>query len=249
MMVKRPLRRKDRFAVGNQKSISGDSDLSNSRAENPNGRGSRFIELESANDTGENNEALQHDDVHEKIPEINAKGKDIVRKTTRVRNLLGGKNPQSKNAKPNTSQPNLKKNVVKGEKSGVSGQALEVAHVEKSKQDDAAKDRVREFQKIREREILQKMKELEHSQSNFMNFLAQHTVHPSEEVIEWHKKMMEMGQIHSRPPDLPKKTNDAMDICKEQISASNPKMIGDGISDGSFTEVLGSQNKAKINSL
>ncbi|KAK7274720.1 hypothetical protein RIF29_15817 [Crotalaria pallida] len=102
MMVRKPIRKKERFSLGI-------GHQNNSRKAESGKSGSRFSNLEIKEVHEEVNGTKKlHDDVHELVVGSTTKGKELMKKESRVRNVSGGKNPQTRNGKPISTQPTSK---------------------------------------------------------------------------------------------------------------------------------------------
>ncbi|KAK7243512.1 hypothetical protein RIF29_38311 [Crotalaria pallida] len=163
MLVKRPIRRKEKISFGNhQQNV-----IKNVRSE---ANGSRFSKLEIEEENEELNDKEPSLGVHTYV-EVSSKGKELKKKDSRIRNMMGGKNPQNRNEKSNLVQLIAKKLI--GNSSNVMDGQLrlleQTARPESKRDSDHSIDGNghilvdREAQKAREKEILYRMKYIEKS--------------------------------------------------------------------------------------
>ncbi|KAK7251664.1 hypothetical protein RIF29_35049 [Crotalaria pallida] len=110
MLVKRPIRRKDNIRSNNMLAVSRSGSVGNDQVSQA--TKSRFAALECEEEAEPMNVDLKEGDAVSDSHQSLSKERPIVLQkhaVTKVRNQLGGKNPQNKSDKPSLGQPNNRK--------------------------------------------------------------------------------------------------------------------------------------------
>ncbi|KAK7280978.1 hypothetical protein RIF29_08588 [Crotalaria pallida] len=253
MMVKRPNRRKDSTRNKISMNVATASlAYESTKSVEPNMMKSRFAaldtdneEMNSSNDKATNGaREITNEDYNNNLSKtgLNSKGKHVAQKLERVRNSLGGKNPQQKGTKPNVWQPNNKKIsfsnlIVDKNSTGVERVTVKrnnEINTEASNSDMSKASRG--DTKAQDEENRRRMKIFQQTHNYKGDALMTQVILPAAEVIEaveQRKKSNNLVPSRNEPPDRgsPKNMADCEETCitMEMDSSDKVEPNGSGI--------------------